>query len=564
MKIKSSTLTSADVYHVINEAREAELCRNIDLFRDVLSVVWVDIERDPDFETLEISIRSELLRLCGVFLSHFGRSRGLPDYQIRAKDILTRAAELFETGKYTDKAAKTKVALANCYWFSGEVSEYEDLIKSVEDDFSADPRHPVAIQIKLNRLLIANWKLDQNEARYFIQEISKVISTDHNLRLRTQFHNLAGINFSINGHLDLASFHFNEAVRIAKDANYKMFVAVNLNNLAFVYRQDGHFHQAHETSDKAIAITEARGDKGWTAHFLDTKALIYLDQSEYSESLRVIERSISIFSEGEDYGGLTDAMWTKCLCLLRLSQSKDALTVFMDLKDIAARQIGEIAVDKFITLLMEQIYILKQFPLTDELAALKRSLVVRALRETEGHMAKASKVLGLHSQQHLSQILNREFPDIYDELGITRRARRSKGTRKKEPPLDVSRLIMPKGRTYSFNFNWRGTLEPQFFYFPKYLMLAFGIKADAIVAVMPVKSESLFDGGIVLYSYNYTFRIGRLAYDELAKIFLVDLEELIFLSDVTLIGVPIGYCRVADRHKKTMKFERLEFVIKED
>ena len=123
---------------------------------------------------------------------------------------------------------------------------------------------------------------------------------------------------------------------------------------------------------------------------------------------------------------------------------------------------------------------------------------------------------------------------------------------------------MPKGRTYSFNFNWRGTLEPQFFYFPKYLMLAFGIKADAIVAVMPVKSESLFDGGIVLYSYDYTFRIGRLAYDELAKIFLVDLEELIFLSDVTLIGVPIGYCPVADRHKKTMKFERLEFVIKED
>jgi hypothetical protein len=188
---------------------------------------------------------------------------------------------------------------------------------------------------------------------------------------------------------------------------------------------------------------------------------------------------------------------------------------------------------------------------------------MKALHETEGHMAKAVKVLGLRSQQHLSQILNREFPDIYDELGIKRRAPRSKGTRKKEPPLDVSRLIMPKGRTYSFNFNWRGTLEPQFYYFPKYLMLAFGIKNNAIVAVMPVKSESVFDGGIVLYSYNYTFRIGRLAYDELAQIFLVDLEELIFLSDVTLIGVPIGYCPVADRHKKTMKFERLEFVIKE-
>ena len=35
---------------------------------------------------------------------------------------------------------------------------------------------------------------------------------------------------------------------------------------------------------------------------------------------------------------------------------------------------------------MEQIYILKQFPLTDELAALKRSLVVKAMRETDGHV----------------------------------------------------------------------------------------------------------------------------------------------------------------------------------
>jgi tetratricopeptide (TPR) repeat protein len=562
MKIRSSTLTSADVYQVINEAREAELCRNLDLFRDVLSVVWEDIERDPTFESFELSVRSELLRLCGVFLSHFGRSRGLPDYQIRAKDILTRAAELFEVGKYTDKAAETKVALANCYWFSGEVSEYDDLIKSVEENFSAELFHPVAIQIKLNRLLIANWKENLEEARDFIDEITKVITTRHDLRLRTQFHNLAGITFLFSGVLDLSAFHFNESINIARKANYQMFVAFNLNNLAMTYRADGELDKARQTIDESILQLEARRAIGWIPHALDTKALIHIDQAEYEDALAVIGKSIEIFSEGEDYGGLTDAMWTKCLCLLRINGFSDAHEVFIELRDIAARQIGRVAVDKFEKLLADEVYVLRHFPLVDELSALKRSLVVKAVRETEGHMAKASKVLGLRSQQHLSQILNREFPDIYDELGIKRRARRSKET-KKEPPLGLSRLIMPKGRTYSFNFNWRGTLEPQFFYFPKYLMRAFGIKADAIVAVMPVKSESLFDGGIVLYSYDYTFRIGRLAYDELAKIFLVDLEELIFLSDVTLIGVPIGYCPVADRHKKTMKFERLEFVTKE-
>jgi hypothetical protein len=338
-----------------------------------------------------------------------------------------------------------------------------------------------------------------------------------------------------------------------------MFVAFNLNNLAMTYRADGELDKARQTIDESILKLEARRATGWIPHALDTKALIHIDQAEYEEALSVIGKSIEIFLEGEDYGGLTDAMWTKCLCLLRANSFTDAHTVFIELRDIAARQIGQVAVDKFEKLLAEEVYVLRHFPLVDELSALKRSLVVKAVRQTEGHMAKASKVLGLRSQQHLSQILNREFPDIYDELGIKRRAPRSTGTRKKEPPLGLSRLIMPKGRTYSFNFNWRGMLEPQFYYFPRDLMLPFGIKTYGIVAVMPVKSESLFDGGIVLYSYNYTFRIGRLAYDELAQIFLVDLEELIFLSDVTLIGVPIGYCSVADRHKKTMKFERLQF-----
>jgi len=559
MKTRSSTLTSSDVLRVIEEARDAELYCNLDLSRQILSTFWEDIEVEPDVTSFVFPAQAELLRLCGVFLNQFGRARGLADYQIRAKDILTRAARLFDEGNVPDKAAETKVALANCYLFAGEITEYDAILKTIKAEFESTPDHPVSIQIDLNQLLAAMLQRNFGEAERFIKKIATVISREHDFRLRTHFHNLTCIVYQLKGDVDQSVWHAKEAVNIASAANNSMFVALNLNNLANTYRTGGDLERALATSNAAIAITESRGDKGWTAHFLDTKALTYLDQGEHDKALDVIERSIDIFSEGEDFSGWTDAMWTKCLCLLRLDQPLEAVELFAKLMDLADRQIGKVAVDKFAALFVGEMHPLRRFPLTDELTALKRSLVVKALRETEGHMAKAVKVLGLRSQQHLSQILNREFPDIYDELGIKRRARRAKEI-KKEPPLWLSRLIMPKGRTYSFNFNWRGTLEPQFFYFPKYLMLAFGIKADAIVAVMPVKSESLFDGGIVLYSYNYTFRIGRLAYDELAQIFLVDLEELIFLSDVTLIGVPIGYCRVADRHKKTMKFERLEFI----
>ena len=246
---------------------------------------------------------------------------------------------------------------------------------------------------------------------------------------------MAGIACLDAGDLEKSIFYFKEAVQSAKNVKSNMFVAFNLNNLAFLYRMSRNFEAAHETVNEAILILETREAAGWTAHALDTKALIHLDEGEQDKALTVIERAIQIFSEGEDYGGLTDAMWTKCLCLLRVNSFTEAHAVFFELREIAARQIGKIAVDKFEKLLAEEVYVLRHFPLVDELSALKRSLVVKALRETEGHMAKAVKVLGLRSQQHLSQILNREFPDIYDELGIKRRAPRSKEPGKKNRPL---------------------------------------------------------------------------------------------------------------------------------
>lgn len=464
MKIRPSTLTSTDVLQAIEEARDAELCRNLNLFQDILSTYWEDIETEPELDSFDFPLRTELLRLCGVFLSQFGRAGGLPGYQIRAKDMLSRAARQFESGNFRARAAETKVSLANCYWFAGEVAEYDDLIRSVEEEFNVNPRHPVSVQIKLNRLLVANWKREHSEAKRLIDEIADVISPDHDFRLKTQYHNLAGIACRIGGDLDLGAVHLNEAVSIARKAKNNMFVAFNLNNLAMLYRTGGDFDQARHAIEEALAIMESRRDRGWIPHALDTKALIYLDQGEYSEALKVIERAVKIFLDGEDHCGRTDAMWTKCRCLLRLDRPHEAVELFVELTDLAAQRIGRVAVEKFVALFLEEVYPVKHFPLTDEVAAFKRTRVIKAMRESGGHVTKAAQALGLRSQQHLSDILNNQFPDIYDELGIKRRARRTNQAKQKEPPLGVARLIMPKGRTYSFNFSWRGDKEPQFFY----------------------------------------------------------------------------------------------------
>jgi tetratricopeptide (TPR) repeat protein len=563
MKIRSSIVTSVDVPRVIEDARDAELCRNLDLFRVILAAFWEDISGEPDVRSFDPATGAELLRLSGVFLSQFGHARGFPDYQGRAKDILTRAADRFEAQDLPEKAAETKVGLATCYWYSGEVEEHDAMLRSVEEEFGARPDHPVSVQIKLNRIVVAIWRGDRDEAMRLVNEAGSVISDDLDFRLRTQFHNVAGITSRIAGDPERSIVHAKESVRIAREAGNRMFLGMNLNNLAFVYRVSGQYDLALATSNEAIAVSEARGDTGWTAHFLDTKALIYLDQCEYDAAIEVIDKAIEIFSEGEDYGGFTDAMWTKCLCLLRLDRISEALLLFADLTSVAARQIGKVAVDKFVALFAKEVYPLKHFPLTDEVATFKRSRVIKAMRETGGHVGEAARLLGLRSQQHLSDILNNQFPDIYDELKFKRRARRSDAAVPKTASREqgVSRLIMPKNRTYSFDFAVNGDFDPQFYYFPRNMMSRFGVKTDAVVAMVPAaQTDSLHEGAAVLYVKDGTFRIGRLSFDQFSGLFLVDLAEFTFLSDVQLVGVPIGYCQTSQRNKRMMTFKGLSLV----
>ena len=54
---------------LLEEAKNAELCRDIEESRRIFSSFWQDIETDPDVSDFEAVVQAELLRLCGFFLS---------------------------------------------------------------------------------------------------------------------------------------------------------------------------------------------------------------------------------------------------------------------------------------------------------------------------------------------------------------------------------------------------------------------------------------------------------------------------------------------------------------
>lgn len=89
--------------------------------------------------------------------------------------------------------------------------------------------------------------------------------------------------------------------------------------------------------------------------------------------------------------------------------------VFNELLDIARTRIGETAVQKFTRALADEIYILRDLPLTDEVQQFKKERVCAALVQAKGKISEAALLPGLNSHQTLSDILNNQFPGLYAE-----------------------------------------------------------------------------------------------------------------------------------------------------
>lgn len=545
----TSTITVSEVLLLIDNARDAELCRNLAESQRALSPVWPDIEANPDFSKFPLLINAELLRLSGFFLSFYGKSRNKRDFQLRGKDILTEAIRIFEQEKAEHKAAEAKVMLALCYWYSGEVSECDAVLDQVEHEFAGNQLHPVYLQIRVNRLMVLFWNQNYHEAVSIIRNLEVSMELSNDARLKTMYHNQAGLIYWQSGQMDKAVFHLNEAVVHATQANNPRFAGLNLNNLAMTYRSLGQCSVAHNYADKALDLFKSLDDVGWMPHVLDTKALIYLEEGQPNMALVTVDSALEIFWQGEDFAGLADSLWTKCLCLLRLERTYDALMVFSDLQKIASLRISSDAAERYAKNFAEQIYCPKNLPLTEEVAAYKKTSVTRALKKAGGSVVAASKLLRLKSHQALSDILNNQFPEIYDEMSIPRRKKRADAVistkrLKKIQTHDVALVRLPEH--YRFTFQGEPNPPPvQTFYCADKLMQPFGVDQDVILAVRP--ADDLVPGLPLLYVLNKNYYFGKLGFEEFSGLFFIQPEDANMpmpLDEVELIGVVMGYCPV--------------------
>lgn len=427
--------SSEDALQLIDRARDAEMCRDLDSLTGLLSQVWEDIDHAPDYSRFGAEINAELLRLSGAYLSQYGKSKGLVDQQRRAKEMLARSIRIFELIGNREKVAEAEIARAACYWYSGEVEKCESILSSLERGFKRN--QPTYLQIQINRIGCLNWQGNHVKALIIVDSIHTYALSCPVQKLQVQFHNQAGITYQLANENKKAIDHLLKAIHLSRLSNNTRILGLNLNCLSMTLRRAGDFASAHEYIKEALTVLESVGDKGWIPNVLDSQALIFLDEGRIDDALETIKKAISLFSESEDYSSLTDAMFTKCRCLLRLGRRQEAFALFSDLGHLARARTGEIALRKYSAQLADEVRYIAGKTLRERTGSLEKDLIRDALRDASGKIGEAAKTLCV-SQQALSFMLKSKYPDLYDEFGIRRKPRKTK------PPANKPKNRKPK------------------------------------------------------------------------------------------------------------------------
>jgi tetratricopeptide (TPR) repeat protein len=541
---KSTKINASEAIKLIEEARNAELCRDIPNSRHILSAFWKNLDDEPMLEGLESVLQAEILRLCGFFLSFYGRSRNLKNYQERGRNLLTKAIETFDFENLRHKSAEAKVMLALCYWHDGSIAEAETILAETEFEYENNRLHPVYIQICVNRLMIYYWKREFEKALAFIEELSVSIEFCKDARLRSMYHNQAGIIHRVLKQTDKAILHFNEAIRIARGSGNTRFCAMYLNNLGNACKDTGDFVHSHQYVDEALNFYTKLQETGWLAHVLDTKAQIYFAENKLITALKTIDEALLIFRRGEDFAGLVESLSTKSKILLKLGNVSESVILLAELVETAKARIGEFAAKKYADEFAGLIYPLNNTSYPNEVRSFKSHLLRQHLTDAEKQITKAAESLGV-SHQNLSDILNNQFPELYIELGIQRRARRNG---KKRDILQNVAPVKLSDSQMACESGLRLNEESSYYTFALNGKRLPSLKTKQNVIVLIESGEQSAGETVIMQNQkNNAFHCGVLEMDKLTGIFYLNDSAVkddfpFLLDDFKYYGKVVGYC----------------------
>lgn len=334
-------LDISTVTGVLVKAKRLEKKRDYVAAANILECVWSNFHEHPETSGLTTKLKAELYSLCGIILISIGKSKGLPDYQETAKNLLTESVRIFKKLNKVRRLAQASSHLALSYCYEGREKESLDVIREAEKLFPHDSNDSVYLQLKTNKLIALSRLFLIEESVAVMEEIADRIENSPNLRNKIKFYNQSGFVFTKAERYDLANSMFSKALKLATAASDEDAVSHISNNLAFSLNKTGRSKEAFEHICRAISLATKAKNYGYLISFEDTKANILSNLGDYSSALATINRTLKSLSMRKDSRTHCEALWTKINVQFSIGDRSAALLTFGELAEMTKSELGE-------------------------------------------------------------------------------------------------------------------------------------------------------------------------------------------------------------------------------
>jgi CheY-like chemotaxis protein len=466
-------------------AKQLEKAGEYEEAREALEEFWPTEGDTPKLEGLDREHGARVLLRVGSLIGWLGSAHQADGAQESAKDLLTKSLRIFEELGHSEGIAEAFADLGICYWREGAFDEARINLESALANLTVhNPELKAVIAIRTGLVEIAAHRL--SDALRIFNECAPIVESLTDDAVKGTFHNLFAVLLRRIARLEnrddfldralieyaAAAFHFEQAGHI----RFQGCVDINLGFLFFTL---GRFPEAHQHLDRARDLFIAISDSVHLAQVNDTRARALLVEGRLTEAEQFSRSAKKTLEKGDERALLAEALTTHAVVLARRGRQpsarmqlqraievgetagdlegagrayltlieelgaqtslrdlvlayRSAISLLKDSEDPASRKrlisCAGILLDALPGLDVEDQELLNQgwesFSLKQHLRESERTAIERALRDADGSVTRAARLLGFKHHQSLISLLNSRHKELLGNRSAVRKRRR--------------------------------------------------------------------------------------------------------------------------------------------
>jgi CheY-like chemotaxis protein len=465
-------------------AKQLEKAGEYEAACEVLSEFWPERTGPPKLGGLDELTEAEILLRAGALAGWLGSVHQAEGSQEEAKNLITRSVEIFEHLGQSELVAEARSDLALCYWREGAFDEARVHLNNAMTCVGKDSDLKAVILIRAGLVEVEARRL--NEALRFYNQAAPLLeqSTDHALKgaFHSQFallYRKLGTGEPHNDYTDLALIEFAAAGFHFGQAGHARYGACTENNLAFLFLTIGKFAEAHKHLDRARNLLLGIKDSVDVARVDDTRARTLLAEGRLREAERFARSAVNTLEKGDEQALLSEALTTHGVTLARLGNQTRArgllqraievaetagdlegagrshlsiieelteqtsptelASIYQSAADLLQRSQDPSVGKRLIACARRVIEELGKsegedhkalenswegFSFKEEVLKSERAIIERALRDANGSVTRAARLLGFRHHQSLISLINSRHKELLKTRTAVRKRRR--------------------------------------------------------------------------------------------------------------------------------------------